>query len=74
MYGTDSDALWAANVQGASEAFIPILDIEDVFGMRYGLRLPKASTKRLVLKIRDNLTGADRFDVRVYGFDRIKHD
>lgn len=70
-FGTGNAAFRATNVSGTSEAFIPILDITDVFGMPYGLRLPQHSTKKLKLRIRDNTTGVDRFDVKVYGFDRI---
>ena len=73
-FGTGADAFKASNVSGASEAYVPVLDVEDVFGMKYGLRLPKNSSKKLILRIQDNTTGVDRFDVKVYGFDRINHD
>jgi hypothetical protein len=70
-FGTGSAAFLASNVSGASEAFVPILDISDVFGLTYGIRLPKGSDKKLILRIQDNATGIDRFDVKAFGFDRI---
>jgi hypothetical protein len=70
-FGTGSDAFLASNVSGASEAYIPILDITDVFGLPYGLRLPQGRTKKLKIVIKDNTTGIDRFDVKAFGFDRI---
>lgn len=72
-FGTGSAAFLASNVQGASEAYIPILDIEDVFGIKHGIRLPRNSTKKLILRIRDTTTAVDRFDVKAFGFDRVKH-
>ena len=74
MFGTGSDAFKAANVQGASEAYIPILDMEDVFGLQYGLKLEKNSVKKLKIVIRDDVTGIDRFDVKAFGFDRLERD
>lgn len=73
-FGTAADAFRARNVSGTSEAYVPILDLTDVFGMPYGLRIPKSSTKKLVLRVRDTTTGVDRFDVKAFGFDRIDRD
>lgn len=70
-FGTGSAAFLASNVAGSSEAYVPVLDIKDVFGVPYGLLLPKASTKKLILRVRDDVSGIDRFDVKVFGFDRI---
>jgi hypothetical protein len=70
-FGTGTAAFLASNVSGASEAYIPILDITDVFGLPYGLRLPQGRTKKLKIVIKDNTTGIDRFDVKAFGFDRI---
>jgi len=62
----------ATNVKGNSEAIIPVLSFSDVFGIPWGIRLPKGSTERIVIKIRDDLRVPDRFDVTASGFDRIK--
>lgn len=70
-FGTGTAAFLASNVVGTSEAYVPILDIQDVFGVLHGIRLPKGTTRKLLLRIRDNVSTIDRFDVRAYGFDRI---
>jgi hypothetical protein len=70
-FGTAADAFRAKNVESTSEAYVPILDLTDVFGMPYGLRLPGNSTKKLLLRIRDDVSTIDRFDVKAFGFDRI---
>ena len=72
MFGSGTDSFKASNVTGASEAFIPILDVEDQFGLPFGLRLPKLSVKKLKVVVRDDLTGVDRFDVKIFGYDRIE--
>lgn len=73
-FGTGAQAFLAQNVIGTSEAYIPLLDITDVFGLPYGLRLPKDSLKRIVLRVNDDITTIDRFDVRAFGFDRIDNE
>jgi len=70
-FGTGTESFRANNVTGTSEAYVPVLDITDVFGLPYGLRLPANSTKRLAIRVRDTTTGVDRFDVKAFGFDRI---
>lgn len=71
MFGTGNDAFLAMNIEGTSEGYIPILDIEDVFGISHGIRLPANSTKKLKLIVRDDVSGIDRFDIKVFGYDRI---
>ena len=73
-FGTGNEAFRANNVAGTggqSEAYIPILDIEDVFGLRYGIRLPKETNKSSILRVFDDTTGVDRFDIKAFGFYRI---
>lgn len=70
-FGTGTAAFLASNVSGSSEAYIPILDLTDVFGLPYGLRLPKDSDKKLVLRIKDDVSTIDRFDIKAFGFIRI---
>jgi hypothetical protein len=70
-FGTGTAAFLASNVSGTSEAYIPILDLTDVFGLPYGLILPQGSNKKIILRIKDNVTGIDRFDINAFGFDRI---
>ena len=70
-FGTASNAFRLQNVVGASEAFVPILDFEDVFGLPYGLLIPKDSQRKLILRVRDNTSAVDRFDIKAFGYDKI---
>lgn len=74
MIGTTADAYRANNVIGNSEGYIPSLDFSTQFGIPWGVRIPKNSTLRIVIKIKDDTTGVDRFDAIAYGFDRIIED
>lgn len=69
-FGDGTAAFRASNVFGSSEAYVPILK-SDLYGLKNGLHIPKNSTKKLILRIRDNVSGVDRFDVKAFGFDRI---
>jgi hypothetical protein len=68
-FGTGTSSFRASNVAGASEAFIPILDFTQVFGMNYGLRLRAGTLDKVTLTIRDNVTGVDQFDAKAYGIE-----
>ena len=68
--GTGTTSYRASNVQGSSEGFLMYLDFSKVFGMPWGIRLPKDTTLRLVVRIND-VSGVDKFDMIAYGFDRI---
>ena len=70
-FGTGSDAFRSPNVSGSSEAYHPVLDVEDIFGLRYGIRIPMGTLVKLTLRIRDDVSGVDRFDVRALGFDKV---
>lgn len=69
--GATTDAFRASNVSGASEGYIPQLDLRTTFGFRWGLRLAFGTVQRLVITIRDDCTAADQFDVIAYGFERL---
>lgn len=70
-FGDGTAAFRASNVVGASEAYVPILDIDEVFGMKHALRISKDSPKKLILRVNDALGGIDRFDIRAFGYDVI---
>lgn len=74
MFGTGADAFQATNIEGNSEAYIPLLDIEDVFGLPHGLRIPRNSSLKLKLVVRDDVSAIDRFDIKAFGFDRIDNE
>lgn len=56
-----------------SDAYIPVLDIKEVFGLPWGIRLRRGSVQRLTVCVRDNIVGIglDAFNMIAYGFDRL---
>ena len=59
----------------AADAIIPVLNISDIFGLPYGIKLQRATTHKLVLEVNDNITagvlGANAaFNIIAYGFKR----
>ena len=70
-FGSGNTAFLASNVVGLSEAYIGTLDFSTVFGLPWGLRLPQGSPLRLVVRIKDNITAIDKFDIIAYGYDRL---
>lgn len=41
--------------------------MEDVFGLQWGLRLRKNSTDRIGFIVKDDITGLDFMDIKVFG-------
>ncbi len=66
-FGTANDAFLASNVSGTSEAYCINIDMEDVFGLQWGLRLRKNSTDRIGFIVKDDITGLDFMDIKVFG-------
>lgn len=66
-WGDPTGAFIANNVAGSSEGVLPVLDFRTVFGLPFGIKLSAGSTDKLVLEIRDNVTGVDQFDIISYG-------
>lgn len=66
--GTGTEA-YLADVSGGgtSKSYLPIIDWGEMCGMRYGLRLKKGTTDKLIFRVRDNLTGLITFDAIAYG-------
>lgn len=69
--GNTTNAYRASNVEGSSEGYICRLDFSDQFGMPWGIRLPRKSKLRLVIRIKDDTTGVDAHNAIAYGFDRV---
>lgn len=65
--GDGTTAFRANNVSGTSEAYIPYIDFDEIFGIQWGFRLRHGSNDRIELVIKDNLTGVDAFDCIAYG-------
>jgi len=57
-----------------ADAIIPVLNVKDIFGLPYGIKLQRATTHRLVLEVNDDLStglGAGAaFNIIAYGFKR----
>lgn len=75
-FGSGIDSFFVESVtSGAGNQFaiIPILNFQSLFGFQYGLRLRAGTTNKLVLAVRDDLTGGlDNFNIIAYGFKRLK--
>ena len=70
--GATTSSFIASNVSGTSEGIIPKMDLRQMFGFKWGVKLAAGSTQRLVMTIRDDCTDPDQFDVKAYGFERFK--
>jgi len=66
-FGDGTTAFRAANVSGNSEAFLPMIDFSDIFGLPWGMRLRAGTDDKLKFTVRDNITGIDEFDIIGYG-------
>lgn len=72
--GATNSAFRAQNVSGTSEGYLPSLDLRATFGFEWGLRLKAGSKQRITLRVRDDTTGVDAFNVIAYGFERLPDD
>jgi len=66
-FGSGNEAYKLTNVVGASESYVGVIDLEDVFGLQWGLKLKAYSTDRLGFIVKDNITGIDAMTVKIYG-------
>jgi len=70
-FGDTTAAFRASNVSGASEGYLPVLDLRQTFGLQWGIRLQAGSIQEVAVTVRDNATGPDQFDCVAYGFERL---
>jgi hypothetical protein len=66
-FGTGTAAFQLTNAISAAEAYIGTIDIEDVFGLKWGLKLRGNSTDRIGFTVKDNIAGIDLMTIKVYG-------
>ena len=67
--GTGVDAFLADVAGGGTnKSYFPIIDMEETYGMKYGLKLKKGSTDRISFIVQDNLTGLSEFNIVAHGF------
>lgn len=68
--GSSTDVWKAGNVIGASDAYLPTMDMSFLMPP-FGLQLLAGSDQRLTFRVRDDCRGIDGFDCIVYGFERL---
>lgn len=67
-FGSGASAFLANNMSGNSEGYMPVIDIEDIFSIKYGIRLRANTNDELSFTVRDDITLIDQFDCIGYGF------
>jgi hypothetical protein len=55
------------NAVSTSEAYVGVIDLEDVFGLQWGLRLKANSLDKIGFTVKDNITGIDVMTIKAYG-------
>jgi hypothetical protein len=66
--GTGTDAFLADVSGGGSEkSYMPIIDIQETFGLPFGLKLREGTKDKFIFKIQDDLTGITTFNAICYG-------
>ena len=66
--GTGTEAFLADVSGGGTEkSYFPNIDMEEIYGFKYGLRLRKGTLDRLVFRVQDNLTGLSTFNAIATG-------
>ena len=68
-FGDGTAAFRASNVLGTSEAYIPMVDFQLIFGLPWGIRLAAGSDEVLRIAVRDDVTGVDGYDCIARGFE-----
>lgn len=69
-FGAAADVWRATNVSGASEGYVPTLNLLSIMPP-FGVKLDVGTKQKLAVAIRDSTTGVDAFNAIVYGFDRL---
>lgn len=65
----DSTTAFLADVSGGGteKSYLPTIDIAETFGLRYGVRLRKGTTDKLLFTVRDDLTALTTHNAIAYG-------
>ena len=46
---------------------MPIIDMAEMFGMTFGLKLRKGTKDKITFRVKDDLTGLSTFNIIAYG-------
>ena len=67
--GTGAEAYLAAvgGGSGNEESYLPNMDMKEIYGLPWGLKLKKGSLDKLIFRVRDNLTGLTTFNAIATG-------
>jgi len=67
-FGTSASA-WLIDIAGGSgeDTYFPSIDIEEMYGVKWGVLIKKSSSDKLGFRVRDNLTGLSTFNIKAYG-------
>jgi hypothetical protein len=52
---------------GSEKSYLPTIDMQETFGLNYGVRLRKKTTDKLIFTIQDDLTGLTTHNAIAYG-------
>jgi hypothetical protein len=65
----DSTTAFLADVSGGGteKSYLPTIDMAETFGLRYGLRLRKGTTDKLIFTVQDDLSGLTTHNAIAYG-------
>ena len=66
-FGDGTAAFRAGNIVGASEGYIPNIDLSKTFGLPWGVRLRQGTKDMICFTVKDDVTLVDRFDAVCYG-------
>lgn len=66
--GTGTEAFLADVSGGGSEkSYLPSIDMKEIYGFNWGLRLRKGTLDKIIFRIQDNLTGLSTFNAIATG-------
>ncbi len=68
-FGDGTAAFRASNVLATSEAYIPLVDFQRIFGLPWGIRLAAGSDETLRIIIQADTSGVDGYDALARGFE-----
>lgn len=65
-FGSGNDVFLLKNSVGVNiDAYAPVVDFNKIYNLDWGIRIPKNSTDKLIIRIRDDITtySLDEFDI-----------
>lgn len=66
--GTGTDAFLAdVSGGGTQKSYFPNLDMTEIYGFQWGIRLRKGTLDKLIFRVQDNLTGLSVFNIIATG-------